>query len=215
MSRETIERAFEPFFTTKHQDKGTGLGLAMVYGFVKKSGGIVRIYSELDHGTTVLFYLPVFADVSHPILISTPKPFSLKFVGTVLVVDDEEDLLEVALVYLEKMGFTVLQARDCASALRMIAQHEEIILMVTDIVMPGGMNGAQLAQKARVLRPALKIVYSSGFPADTLSEKTVALLDGPLLRKPYERADFTAMVYRAMEGSNDKPPDLEVSSIDV
>ena len=121
------------------------------------------------------------------------NPFNAKLGGTVLVVDDEVDLLEVALAYLAEMGFTGFEAKDGASALEMIAQHGEIDLMVTDIVMPGGMNGVELGTKARVLRPDLKIIYSSGFPAEALAEKSMPLVDGPLLHKPYQRAEFAAI----------------------
>ena len=205
MSRQTLERAFEPFFTTKPRSKGTGLGLAMVYGFVKQSGGAVRLYSELGQGTTVSFYLPLAADLSHPVPADAPKPLKAKPGGTVLVVDDEEDLLEVALAYLAEMGFTAYDAIDGASALVAIAQHGEIELMVTDIVMPGGMNGVELVQRARALRPNLKIIYSSGFPAEALAEKSMPLVDGPLLHKPYQRAEFVAIVHSVMGGNYATP----------
>ena len=199
MSKEVLERAFEPFFTTKQRNKGTGLGLAMVYGFVKQSGGTVRVYSELGLGTTVSFYLPLAGSLSHPVPVDALAPLSAKLGGTVLVVDDEADLLEVALAYLAEMGFRAYEAIDGASALEVIARHGEIDLMVTDVVMPGGMNGVQLVQKALVLRPDLKIVYSSGFPAEALAEKSMLLVDAPLLRKPYQRAEFNAIIHRVME----------------
>jgi CheY-like chemotaxis protein len=128
------------------------------------------------------------------------EPLSGKLGGTVLVVDDEEDLLEVALAYLAEMGFTVFEAKDGASALKMIAEHDEIDLMVTDIVMPGGMNGVELVQRARALRPNLKILYSSGsgFPAEALAEKSMPPVEGPLLRKPYQRAEFAAIIHSVM-----------------
>jgi PAS domain S-box-containing protein len=211
MSPATVERAFEPFFTTKTRAKGTGLGLAMVYGFAKQSGGIVQIDSLLDHGTTVSFYLPIVADLLHPVTMDTPRAFNANLDGTVLVVDDEADLLEVAVLYLEEMGFKVFQAKDGASALKMIALHGEIDLILADIVMPGGMNGVELVQKACVLRPAIKIIYSSGFPEEALAERTLSLSDGPLLRKPYQRADFIAMVQRVMEDGIGKPAELESS----
>ena len=198
MSRETLERAFEPFFTTKPRNKGTGLGLAMVYGFVKQSGGAIRAYSELGQGTTVSFYLPLAADLAQPVPAGAPKPLNATMGGSVLVVDDEEDLIEVALAYLAEMGFAVFEAKDGAGALEMLAQHDEIDLMVTDIVMPGGMNGVELVQRARALRPNLKIVYSSGFPAEALAEKSMPLVEGPLLRKPYQRAEFAAIVHNVM-----------------
>ena len=209
MSQETLERAFEPFFTTKPRDKSTGLGLAMVYGFAKQSGGIVRIFSELGHGTTVSFYLPIVEDRSHSIPTNTPESLGTKLGGTVLVVDDEPDILEVALVYLKEMGLTAFQARDCASALKMIAQHPQIDLLITDIIMPGGMNGAELGQKARAFHPTLKIIYSSGFPAEALAAKTVPLLDGPLLRKPYQHTDFAAIVQQAMKGIPSQSSEIE------
>jgi PAS domain S-box-containing protein len=211
MSQETLDRACEPFFTTKPLDKGTGLGLAMVYGFAKQSGGVVRIHSELGHGTTVSIYLPIVKDLSTPVPANTPKTLGEKLSGTVLVVEDEVDLLEVALVYLEEMGLTVFSATDGASALEMIVERGEIDLMVTDIVMPGGMNGPELVQRACVLCPNLKIIYSSGFTAEALAEKTMTLVDGPLLRKPYQREEFAAVVRSVMEGSNGKQSDLENS----
>jgi PAS domain S-box-containing protein len=208
MSRETLERACEPFFTTKKHDKGTGLGLSMVYGFVKQSGGVVRICSELGHGTAVSFYLPIHADQSPAVPVDATGPFNEKLGGTVLVVDDEQDILEVAVAYLDKMGITTFEAHDGASALKIIAQHREIDLMITDIDMAGGMNGAVLAKKARVLCPHLKIIFSSGFPAEALKEKAVSLIEGPLLRKPYQRTEFTAMVHRAMVADSAQPPGL-------
>jgi len=198
MSKETLDRAFEPFFTTKPRNKGTGLGLAMVYGFVKQSGGTVRVYSELGHGTTVSLYLPLVANLAHPVAAKAPEPSNGKLGGTVLVVDDEEDLLEVAVAYLADMGFSSFQAIDGASALDVIREQREIDLMVTDIVMPGGMNGVELVKRALAIRPDLRIIYSSGFPAEALAERSLPLVDGPLLRKPYQRAEFTAIVHSVM-----------------
>jgi PAS domain S-box-containing protein len=208
MSRETLERACEPFFTTKPHDKGTGLGLAMVYGFAKKSGGIVQIYSELGLGTTVAFYLPIAAESARPAKAETPRSSQASLAGTVLVVDDELDILEVASVYLKEMGLTPIQARDGAEALKTIAEHPEIGLIVTDIVMAGGMNGEDLVRRARASRPELKVVYSSGFPAEVLAKRTMQLVEGPLLRKPYQRADFSAVVQRVMGNGDARPPDI-------
>ena len=207
MSRETLERAFEPFFTTKSRDKGTGLGLAMVYGFVKQSGGTVRVYSELDHGTTVSFYLPLAGNHLHPAPLDAPKPLNTELGCTVLVVDDEEDLLEIATAYLEEMGFISFQASDGASAIEILKHHSEIDLLVTDIVMPGGMNGVELVRKARVLRPDLRIIYSSGFPAEALAERSMSLVDGPLLHKPYQRNEFTSMIHNVMDSDYATPGD--------
>ncbi len=211
MSKQILERACEPFFTTKSHDKGTGLGLAMVYGFVKRSGGVVLIYSELGQGTTVSFYLPVVADISQLAPADATRPLDAKLGGTVLVVDDEEDIREVAVTYLAKMNFTTYEAKNGASALNMIAEHREIDLMVTDVIMSGGMNGAELAQRARILHPGLKIIYSSGFPAEALTEKAISLVGSPLLRKPYLRAEFAAVVHSVMKSGSPGPKKLETS----
>jgi len=183
----------------------------MVYGFAKQSGGMVRIYSELGHGTTVSLYLPVVGDLLRPAPANQPRPLNARLGGTVLVVDDEPDLLEVALIYLEEMGFTAIQARDGINALEIIALHDGIDLMITDIVMPGGMNGTELVQRARAICPGLKAIYSSGFPAEALAERIMPLIDGPLLRKPYQRAEFTAIVELVMEEGNPILPQLEGS----
>jgi CheY-like chemotaxis protein len=199
MSKETLEHVFEPFFTTKPQGKGTGLGLAMVYGFVKQSGGAVRIYSEVGYGTTVSLYLPLAEEVSQPVSAGIPSiPTKLK--GTVLVVDDEVDLLEIAKKYLEDMGYTAYDAEDGASALAVVEQHKDIDLVVTDILMPGGMNGVELAEKIRESLHKIKVIYCSGFPANALAERSMSLVDGPLLHKPYQRTEFGEAVRAVMEG---------------
>ena len=204
MSREVLTRAFEPFFSTKLRGKGTGLGLAMVYGFIKQSGGNVRLYSEVGYGTTVSFYLPLAGNVPavHRAAVRTLAVRK----GSVLVVDDELDLLEVAASYLTDMGFTVLQAKDGPEALDLIKSREDIGLLITDILMPGGMNGAELAMVSRQIRPEIKVIYCSGFPADAIAERSVASIDGPLLRKPYQREDFKTMVYNVMSGAE---PDIQ------
>ena len=209
MSRETMERAFEPFFTTKPRGRGTGLGLAMAYGFVKQSGGTVKLYSEPGHGTTVTFYLPIREQ--ERVVAQAPPRSAIHGDHlrscTVLLVDDEEDLLEIAATYVQEMGCKVLTAIDGRSAMAILESTAVVDVMLTDIIMPGGMSGAVLAERGRLLRPAMKIVYSSGFPADALAERTPMVLDTPLLRKPYQRADLQAFVRRAM--SDDVPHQSE------
>jgi PAS domain S-box-containing protein len=198
MSKETLARVFEPFFTTKPRGKGTGLGLSSVYGFVKQSGGTTRIYSEPGFGTTVTIYLP-FADQTAQVATAPPAT-AAKSSGKVLIVDDEVDLLEVATAYLTDMGYTTLQAADSARALEVIEMHQDIDLVVTDVVMPGGMNGLELAQEVRHRLPHVKLIYSSGFPAYALKDRSLHMADCPMLQKPYERAGFKAIVSAAMEG---------------
>jgi PAS domain S-box-containing protein len=199
MTKEIVDRAFEPFFTTKPRGKGTGLGLAMIYGFVKQSGGTVRIYSELGVGTTVSMYLLLVPAAKEETAPASKVDELTPMGSTVLVVDDEPDLLTVALAYLEEIGCKGLQAVDAASALEIVERERNIDLMVTDIIMPGGMNGVELARRVHATHPAIKIIYASGFPADALEEKKMELVEGPLLRKPYQRAEFRAMIRGVME----------------
>lgn len=197
MTREVIARAFEPFFTTKPRGKGTGLGLAMIYGFFRQSKGTVRIYSEVGYGTTVSFYLPLAENVT-VVPRRHAQGSQVRGEGAVLVVDDESDLLEIAVSYLSEMGFSALQAIDGPTALAVIRKRPDISLLITDIVMPGGMNGAELAEAARLICPKMKVIYCSGFPAGALVERSLPMTDGPLLHKPYQRKEFNAIVHRMM-----------------
>jgi PAS domain S-box-containing protein len=212
MSRETMERALEPFFTTKPRDRGTGLGLAMVYGFVKQSGGSIRLYSEIGYGTTVTFYLQLAQGQVKANAAVEHQSFHAVS-GKVLVVDDEVDLLDIAVAYLEQMGYTPLHAVDGASALALIERNADIALVITDVIMPGGMNGVELVQKIRQLLPAVKVIYSSGFPADALAERSGTVVDGLLLHKPYQRAEFDAMVRRVMEGNESSTEQVPIESL--
>jgi CheY-like chemotaxis protein len=115
------------------------------------------------------------------------------------VVDDEVELVEVAKTYLEEMGFTAYHAHDGASALAVVEQHNDIDLVVTDILMPGGMNGVELTEKIRESLHKIKVIYCSGFPANALAERSMSLVDGPLLHKPYQRAEFNSVVRAVME----------------
>jgi PAS domain S-box-containing protein len=213
MSKQTLEHVFEPFFTTKPRGKGTGLGLAMVYGFVKQSQGTVRIYSEPDYGTTVTFYLPLGdgTSITEKEVIETELNDDVH--ATALVVDDEVDLLDVASSYLEDMDCKAYTAINGAEAIERVQQNKDIDLLVTDIIMPGGMNGVELAQKVRQLNPKIKVIYCSGFPAGALAERSMPLVDGPLLHKPYQRDEFCALVRRVMqtEPTGDKETDSRES----
>jgi len=204
MSKQTLERVFEPFFTTKPRGKGTGLGLAMVYGFAKQSHGTVRIYSEPGYGTTVNLYLPAAEEALIPAVELVGAPTCSIGSFTVLVVDDELDLLEIATAYLTEMGWKSYAAVDGNNALKVIQKHDDIDLLITDIIMPGGMNGVELAEQVRRLNPRIKVIYCSGFPAGSLAERSMPLVDGPLLRKPYQRDEFGEMVRRVMETGNAK-----------
>lgn len=189
MSKETLARAFEPFFTTKTRGKGTGLGLAMIYGFAKQSGGCVRIYSELGIGTTIDLFLPV-AQGRQEEKPRAPTVDMQEFrkrtaAEKVLIVDDEIELLEVTSSYIEELGFHVLAASDGNLALRTLEKNPDIKYLLTDIVMPGGINGVALSREVRKRLPHVKILYMSGFPSGVIADKSGIELDAPLITKPF------------------------------
>jgi len=190
MTKETLSRVFEPFFTTKERGKGTGLGLAMIYGFAKQSGGNIRIYSEPGVGTTIDIFLPVSKEKAKSSAPRASEPSSLN-VGSggekVLLVDDEYELLEVAASYLEEMGFEVLAATDGRQALMTLENNPDIKILLTDIVMPGGINGVELAKKVRKRLADVKVLYISGYPSGVFSDKSGTDLDAPLITKPYSK----------------------------
>ncbi|WP_242187729.1 PAS domain-containing protein [Sphingomonas sp. CARO-RG-8B-R24-01] len=165
MTPETIARAFDPFFTTKPLGEGTGLGLSMIYGFVRQSGGQVRIYSELGSGTTMCLYLPRSYDAEEPDLESQPTlDATARATGkTVLVVDDEPAVRALVVDTLVDLGHHVLEAGDGPSAVTLLDSDRIIDLMITDVGLPKGMNGRQLADVARVRRPDLKILFITGY----------------------------------------------------
>jgi len=199
MSKQTLDRVFEPFFTTKSEGKGTGLGLAMVYGFVKQSGGAVRIYSEEGVGTTATIYLPLSDEIEVRPANVDAAPARTSRPTKVLVVDDEPDLVEITRIYLERMGFEVYEANDAETALDIARGHQDIDLMITDIIMPGGVNGVELAYSIRELLPHIKIIYSSGFPANAMASRGLPRVDGLMLRKPYHLGEFEAAIRIAMD----------------
>jgi CheY-like chemotaxis protein len=206
MTREVLERVFDPFFTTKPRDKGTGMGLAMVYGFIKQSHGNIRVYSEPGHGTTVHLYLPLI-DQTTAVTPETHATAMLQDIasgqGLALVVDDEVELLEIAVAYLEEMGFTTLQATDGPTALAVAARTPALDLLLTDVVMPGGMHGVALAQQLRRQHPAMQVIYASGFPSNALVERNQLHIDGPLINKPYRREQLTAIVQQVFARHHD------------
>lgn len=201
MSEEALNRAFEPFFTTKEKGKGTGLGLAMIYGFVKQSHGYIVIDSRLGAGTTVNVYLPAGDDVGitqSELRSNKVLPLLDDRSATILVVDDEEELLEIAEAYLVDMGFQVVTAATGAEALQIVAANHRIDLLVTDVVMPGGLNGPGLAERVRQSLPDIQVIYASGFPSGVIKENAGVELDAPLVNKPYTRESLGAVVMQVL-----------------
>jgi signal transduction histidine kinase/CheY-like chemotaxis protein len=201
MPEEVRRRAFEPFFTTKEVGKGSGLGLSMVYGFVKQSGGNVTIYSEPGHGTTVKLYLPRARPVSgnaEEAPVDEPAPAALP-ASAVLVVEDQEEVRVLVERQFAALGFVVHQAADAAVALAMLERHPEITLLFTDIVLPGGRNGLQLAEEALHRRPGLKVLYTSGYTENAVAHRNGLEPSVLLLSKPYRKDDLHRMVRLAMQ----------------
>ncbi len=183
---ELLERVFEPFFTTKPEGRGTGLGLSMVYGFVKQSGGHIKIYSELEQGTTVRLYLP---RARQPEDIETEVEAGPITGGTetVLVVEDDEDVRGTVVDLLSELGYRVLRAKDAQSALAIVESGVPIDLIFTDVVMPGPLDSPELARRARERLPNIAVLFTSGY-TDNAIVHGGRLDDGvDLLSKPYSR----------------------------
>jgi CheY-like chemotaxis protein len=195
IAMEDLTKVFEPFFSTKEPSKGTGLGLSMVYGFVKQSRGHVRIQSEVDSGTTVRIYLPrsTSAELSDEVpslteerLGSGTRPRAREC-ETVLVVEDYEDARRFGSSALEHLEYRVLEASDGPSALRLLDAPETpaIHLLFTDVVLPGGMSGGDLAEALRARRPGVPVIYTTGYTRDAIVHNDRLDPDVRLLSKPY------------------------------
>jgi PAS domain S-box-containing protein len=195
MDANTVARAFEPFFTTKPVGKGTGLGLSQVYGFVKQSGGHVKIYSEPGIGTTVRIYLPRFLGgaVPEPTLPPRSAPSGTRD-ETILVVEDDDGVRRHSVESLQELGYRVVEARDGASALQRLAEHPAIDLLFTDVVLPGGMSGAQLAAQVRALRPQLRVLFTTGYARNAIVHHGRLDPGVALLTKPYSYADLASKI---------------------
>jgi len=201
MSAEVVERAFEPFFTTKEVGKGSGLGLSQVYGFVKQSGGYVQIESEQAVGTTVRLYLPRSTAMPAP-LVAPHKTAELpqsRGHETILVVEDDAEVCEVVALHLRDLGYRVLTAEDGRAALALLQSDASIDLMFTDLVMPNGVRGDDLARRARTLRPGLRVVLTSGYPASVEPLAWDALGEhAGFLAKPYKAEELARAIRSAL-----------------
>jgi PAS domain S-box-containing protein len=197
MPPDVVNRVFEPFFTTKEVGKGSGLGLSQVYGFVTQSGGHVAIDSTPESGTTVALYLPAAGRPSRR--SDEEKP---PVMGRILVVEDDPEVLDVTVETLRGFGWEVLTAPDGPSALSVLRRDADIDVLFSDIVMPRGMNGLELARQARRLRPQLRVLLASGYPASVLPSDQGAGEEGefPFLSKPYRAAEL-ANKLRALQTS--------------
>lgn len=208
MSLEAQRRAFEPFFTTKSDSGGTGLGLAMVYGFVRQSGGHVTLYSELGHGTSFGLYFPIMHQTDDAGAHSHQNdhgPVSPRGHGeTILVVEDNVKVRKLAIERIHDLGFKTLQASSGDQAFQMLKDGAKVDLVFSDLVMPGDLNGYDLAAKIAVEYPALKVLLTSGYASDVVTGSMTQGTGKDILHKPYRQSDLAqrlrALLTEVQEG---------------
>ncbi len=206
MPREVVERAFDPFYTTKGVGRGTGLGLSQVFGFVKQSGGHVKIYSEPGTGTSVKIYLPRWMG-DHAIALQPAAPAALPLARadeTVLVVEDDPDVRHVSVEALRHLGYTVVQAGSGDEALEVLALQPRIDLLFTDIVMPG-MTGRALSDAAALVRPGLRTLYTTGYTRNAVVHNGVLDAGVAFLPKPFSVEQLAAKVRRVLDNQKTAP----------
>ncbi|MFN3944357.1 MAG: ATP-binding protein [Allosphingosinicella sp.] len=200
MDAATLERVFEPFFTTKEAGRGTGLGLSQVYGFVRQSGGHVRIYSEPGIGTTVKLYLPRLARAAAE---AEATPAAAPVDGgdeTILVVEDHDELRDYSAGVLRELGYKVIEARDGAEAIAVLSGGKRVDLLFTDVVLPGGMNGREVADRAARLRPGLKLLFTTGYTRNAIVHNGKLDPGVALITKPFTFDRLAAKVRQVLDG---------------
>ena len=203
MTKEVLARAFDPFFTTKDIGQGTGLGLSQVYGFVRQSGGHVRIDSTIGQGTTVSLYLPRFFELEKlDTSAAAPQALPLgKHHEAILIVEDERDVRSFTRETLQELGYEVREAASGSAALRALEASPNLRLLFTDIGLPGGMNGRQLAEEARRRRPELKVLLTTGYTRDTMVRQGRLDPGVELLIKPFTEADLAKKIREVLDGA--------------
>ncbi|MEE7450572.1 hybrid sensor histidine kinase/response regulator [Methylobacterium radiotolerans] len=195
-----LARVMDPFFTTKEEGKGTGLGLSMVYGFAKQSGGAAQIESTVGAGTTVRLSFPATdGDVNAPAKVSL-RAVDRQGTETILIVDDREDVAELARTILRDFGYTTLVASNAREALEILDSSEKVDLLFTDLIMPGGMNGVLLAREARRRQPKLKVLLATGYAEASLERTDIGGSEFDLLNKPYRRTELVRRVRAILDG---------------
>ena len=200
MEPEVRDRVFEPFFTTKEKARGTGLGLAMVYGFVKQSGGHVTIYSEPGLGTTInLYFLRSDAPAPGAAVARRAAPSDLHARETVLVVEDDNRVRQLTIKRLKLIGYQVLEASDGPTALEILKRGAAVDLLFTDLIMPGGLSGHEVAVRARALKPGIKVLLTSGYAEELVHGDDLQRERLKVLRKPYQQADLVAVLREILD----------------
>jgi PAS domain S-box-containing protein len=201
MSDEVRQRAFEPFFTTKPVGAGSGLGLSMVHGFVKQSGGHIQLYSEPGRGTSVRIFLPWAESADAPLEPgsgASNESDMLRGSETILVVEDDVGVRRVVTARLTMLGYQVVEAANGTAALAMLADHPEAAMIFTDVVMPGGISGNELAEAAREARPDIKILFSSGYAEPAVARQGLGA--HAWVKKPYTAAELAKMIHNILRG---------------
>ncbi len=199
ISAEILERVLEPFFTTKPVGKGSGLGLSMVHGFAKQSGGQLKIYSEPGYGTTVNLYLPRLIEAEQQTSVEPSVALRSTDAEVVLIVEDDPRLRGLTLRILASLGYRTIEAEDGPAACRILESGDRVDLLLTDVVLPRGMSGIDLGQQARSLRPGLKVLYMSGYPRDAVSRDGLLDNGAKLLAKPFARGDIARMIREVLD----------------
>lgn len=201
MSQETQVHLFEPFFSTKEKGKGTGLGLATVYGIVKQSGGYIWCYSEVGHGSTFKVYLPLVEEPAQPLAAPRARTKPARGWETVVVVEDEEGVRLLARRVLKAQGYTVLEATDGAAAVALAREHAgPLHLLLTDVILPAS-SGRKLADELVTLRPGLKVLYMSGYTEDAIVHRGVLDPGTAFLHKPFSPDDLTLKVREVLDAT--------------
>jgi CheY-like chemotaxis protein len=205
MTPEVMARAFEPFFTTKDVGKGSGMGLSMIYGFAKQSGGHVKLYSEVNEGTTVRLYLPVAGEFAAAKLgAGAREDGSLRARAgeTVLVVEDDELVRSTTVRLLSELGYRVLEAMDAPTAFAIVDGPDKIDLLFTDVVLPGRAGGRQLAEEAVRRRPGLRVLFTSGYTQNSIVHHGRLDAGVHLLSKPYKKDMLARTLRQVIDGSD-------------
>jgi CheY-like chemotaxis protein len=200
MPSDAITKAFDPFFTTKEPGRGSGLGLSQVYGFIRQSGGHVKIYSEIGVGTTVKLYLPRDVNAATTAEVGRTAPETPRGHGeTILVVEDDTNVRAFTVEILLELGYKVLPAPDAANGLRLLDAHREIAALFTDVGLPGGMNGRQLADEAKRRRSALKVLFTTGYARNAIVHHGQLDPGVELIPKPFTFAMLGTRMRRLLD----------------
>jgi CheY-like chemotaxis protein len=198
MSKEVQDKVFEPFFTTKEVGKGSGLGMSMVYGFVKQSGGHVRIYSEEGHGTTIKLYLPPARGQAETAVAAVAQITGGS--ETILVVEDDALVRNFVTTQLQSLGYRTIDAADGPTALAQLTNGETFDLLFTDVILPNSMTGRQLADEMAKRRPGIRVLYTSGYTDNAIVHQGRLDPGVLLLSKPYRKSQLAKMIRKALSG---------------